>query len=315
MKTLKLEATALALSALFILFGSGELAARPSNSLLNLANPTTNTTDSLALGYSTGGTTQAAGIVTVNNGTKQADNRPYCVVFTLLNPGQQGGLSFGLVNASNGSSLSLTGSPTSVNQVLSGTFASGTKADTSTVFPIAFQVYPGVLPPPGTYTAVIQESLYGGSTFPPSGSALDSNSLTVTITVGSFYDLSVVATGSSFALDSTGRALDFGIIAAGQRLGADILVRSNVSYSLSLSSANRGALVNAIDSTSSIKYALDSNGSRVVLDPGPGSVASGAAPTYGTPSRYAILVTILPFVSYPSAGSYADTIVVNLAAP
>ena len=182
------------------------------------------------------------------------------------------------------------------------------------MFNISFQVNSTTLPAPGTYTAIISEKIYGGSTYPASGAALDTNTLTVTITVGTIYDVSVVATGSAFSLASSSQALNFGTLAAGQTLGADILVRSNVSYSLSLASANLGSLVNNADSTSSIGYSLSSNGTTASLNPGPASIANGAVATYASPQRYSLLATILPF-SFPSAGTYSDTITVILASP
>jgi hypothetical protein len=295
--------------------GSGELYARSSSNVLNLANPAIDTTSNLALSYSSNSTIQASGTVTVNNGTKSANNGSYCVTFTLTNPGQQGNMSFSLINVSNGNVLSLTGSPGSSSQVLSGSFASGTPANTNQTFTIGFQVNPASMPAPGICTANITENLYGGSTFPASGPILDYNTLTVTISVGSFYDVSIVPSGSAFNLSSTSQALNFGSLVEGKQVGADILVRSNVSYSLSLSSMNRGVLANSSDPASSVAYSLSSNHSAINLDPGPGLVASVAPATYGNPSRCALLATILPLSSSPSAGAYADTITVNLSSP
>jgi len=289
--------------------------AKSSINVLNLANPAIDTTNSFSLSYSPSGAAQASGIITVNNGTKIADDRPYCVVMTLMNPGSQGGLSFGLYNLGSGSRLSLTGSPSSASETISGDFAPGTAANTSRIYTIGFRVEAAVLPPPGTYTAIIKEDLYGGSSFPPSGPILDTNTLTVSVTVGSFYDLSVVATGSSFALDSTSQSLAFGSLAPGQSLGADILVRSNVAYSLSLSSANSGALVNPLDPGSRVGYSLTSNGASISLASGPAPIATGASATYATPTRYRIVASILSFSVYPSAGSYEDAITVSLSAP
>jgi spore coat protein U-like protein len=295
--------------------GTGELFARPSNNIVNLANPATETSSSLALAYSPTSLAQASGTVTVNNGTKNADNSQYCVVFTLTNPGQQGGMSLHLSNSATGSELSLSGSPSSQGQVISGAFAAGTSANTNQVFTIVFKLDPSSMPPPGTYSAVINENLYKGSTYPPSGSPVDSNLLTVTITVGSYYDVSIVPTGSAFSLTSTSISLGFGALAAGLKLGADILVRTNVSYSLSLASAHHGSLANAADPASSIGYSLSANATRCQLNPGPGLVASGAAATYAVAARYSIIVEILSISGNPSAGSYADTVTVTLSAP
>lgn len=303
------------LLALGLALSAGSLYATRQNSSVNLANPTTDTTSTMALTYSPNALSQTSGIITVNNGTKSADNVAYCMTFTLSNPGQQGGMSFRLVNSGTGNILSLSGSPTDSTQVISGSFASGTAANTNVIYSIAFQLDPSPLPAPGTYTATILEKLYRGSTFPPAGSPVDTNTLTITITVGSFYDLSVVPSGSFFSVGTTSQALNFGTLAAGAKLGADIVIRSNVSYSISLSSANHGALANPSDPTSSVGYSLSSGAAQVSLNPGPGLIASGAAATFSNYARYSILVTISPFAGFPSAGSYSDTITVNLASP
>jgi hypothetical protein len=158
------------------------------------------------------------------------------VAFKLTNPGLQGGLGFNLVNVSNGNVLSLSGSPTSSTQVISG-----------------------------------------------------------------------------FSVAATSQSLDFGALSAGKTLAADILVRSNVAYSLSLSSSDKGSFANPSDATSAVANSLSSNGGAVSLNPGP--VASGAPATYGSPVRYAISVTILPILNFPSAGSHADTVTVTLTSP
>jgi hypothetical protein len=304
-------------SALLIVLSSSwiGLHARSSTNIVNLANPAIDTTSGMALAYSPNASIQASGMVTVNNGSKTADSVAYCVVFTLTNPGQQGGMSIAVANAATGSVLSLSGAPANASQTLSGYFPSGTSANSNQVYTILATVAPSPIPAPGTYSATIVETLYRGSAYPPSGSAVDTNTLTLTITVGSFYDVSVVPSGSSFSLSSTSQSLAFGALAAGQQLGADILVRTNVSYTLSLSSANKGILANSGDPTSSVAYSLSSNGSSLSLNPGPAVAASGAAATYANSARYAILITISSLASNPSAGAYTDTITVSLASP
>jgi spore coat protein U-like protein len=306
---------AAALCALGLAAGAHESYAKSSTNIVNLANPAVDTTNSLALSYSPSATTQATGILTVNNGTRTADDVAYCVVLTLTNPGQQGGLGFAVVDSATGNVLSLTGSPSSSSQVLSGSFAPGTAANTSRVYSIAFQVFSAALPAPGTYTATINEALYRGSTFPPSGSLVDSNVLTVQITVGSFYDLSIVPQGSAFSLASTSQSLNFGTLSAGLQVGADLLVRSNVSYSISMSSANGGALSNAADPASAVSYSFKSNGTAASLNPGPALVAGGAPATFQNAARYSLVFTVLPLAGNPSAGTYTDTITVNLLSP
>lgn len=299
----------------FTLIFISKLDAKANNNKLNLANPTTDTTDSLSITYSPNTTVQASGILTVSNGTKTADNRSFCVVFTLTNPGNQGGLQFSLYNTSTGNQISLSGSPISATEVLSGSFPVGTAPNSKIVFPFEVRIAPDIMPLPGTYTAIISEKLYGDSLFPPSGAVLDTNTLTVSITVGNHYDVAIVAPNSSFLSSSSQYALEFGTLDPGLSLEADILVKSNVTYSLSLLSSNNGTLVNTTDPDSRIEYSVQTNGSPANLNSGPAFVAIGAPAAPNTPERYRIVITILAFSMYPSAGRYEDSITITLAAP
>lgn len=302
---------ALALILAACLAASGGPAAAASLSFVRNA-----TTSNLALSYSPDATVQASGTVTVKKGSFAGG--AFCVVLTLtsLTQGSPEGLSYAMYApaASLANRLSLDGSPTSPSQVLQGSFAATDSSKATLSLDYAFVVDPSTLPPPGSYVATINESLYA-STYLPSGPVLASNTLKVTVSVGADYDVSVVPRGSSFSLASTAQALNFGSLSPGESLGADILVRSNVSYSLLLSSANLGSLVNPADPTSLVAYSFTSQGAVLGLASGPAAVASGAAATYSTPARYAVDATILPFSGFPSAGSYSDTITITLSSP
>lgn len=274
------------------------------------------TTSTLAITYSAETTAQAAGTVTIKKGVFTGTD--FCVVLTLLSMTQASpeNLSYAMYSpaATLANQLSLTGSPTSPSEVLAGSFSSTSTKNSTITLDYAFVVSPTTLPPPGSYIATIDESIYA-STYLPSGTALASNTLTVTVTVGALYGVSVVPTGSAFSSTTTSQALNFGTLAPGQSLGADILVRSNVSYSLLLSSSNSGSLVNLADTTSLIGYALTSNGIAVPLASGPSTIASASAATYSSAARYDLVATISPFSTYPSEGSYADTITITLSSP
>jgi spore coat protein U-like protein len=306
---------AIAAAGLLMLFACGGLVHASRGDTIYFAAGGNGTTKILTPAYSPDGQTSAPGFVTVNNGTKCADNTPFCVVFTLMSS-LQCAPGFSLVNSATGDVLSLSGSPSSSSQILTGAFAAGTRADTNLSFSIALLVNPQPIPDPGSYTFKIRESLYSGSSYDPSGDRLvQSAILTVRVMVGSYYDVSIVPAGSAFSLSSTSQTLNFGILLPGQSLSADILVRTNVQYRLSLTSVNQGSLVNVADRSSAIGYTLTANGSPVPLSPGPGMVASGAPPTYGNPKRYDLAVRILPFADNPAAGNYSDTIIVTVAAP
>jgi len=274
------------------------------------------TTSTMAVSYSSEATAQASGKVTIKKGTFAGGN--FCVVLTLLSMTQSSPetVSYAMYSpaATLADQLSLSGAPTSPSQVLSGSFGAGTTKNSTVTLDFAFVVSPTTMPPPGSYIATIDESVYA-STYLPSGTRYASHTLKVTVTVGSIYGVSVVPIGSGFSSTSTSQSLNFGVLAPGQSLGADILVRSNVLYSILLASANSGSLVNIADPTSLIGYSLSSNGNAVPLSSGPSSIATRSAATYSSSSRYGIKATIGPFSTFPSAGSYADTITITVSSP
>ncbi|MEI6875240.1 MAG: hypothetical protein WCL50_08950, partial [Spirochaetota bacterium] len=133
------------------------------------------------------------------------------------------------------------------------------------------------------------------------------------VIVGSVSDLSVVRTGGKFSTTSTSQSLSFGTIVPNASKGADLIVRSNVSYGLSLISA-KGGLANA-DDGSLIGYTLSSNGTAHSLPAGvPVSIAT-AGPTYSGLARYALLATITGYGDMPTEGSYSDTLTIIMTAP
>jgi hypothetical protein len=154
------------------------------------------------------------------------------------------------------------------------------------------------------------------SAYPPTGSSVSSKSFTVTVVVGSTCNLSVVTTGSSFSLSSTSQALAFGNLTPNDTRGSDLVVRSNVTYNLSIVSAKGWALANSSDSTSLVGYTLTSNKSALSLVQGLSStIVTGATATYSSLARYALVFTISAFSGLPTEGDYSDTLTVTLASP
>jgi spore coat protein U-like protein len=222
-------------------------------------------------------------------------------------------LNYGLFSADGATQLSVDGSPAGAQETLIGSFPRGSKRNDSLNLPFLMKVFPTSLPPPGTTWINLRADLYANSA--PSGRIVDTLNFYMSVAVAGYYDLSVVPTGGTFSLASTTAALAFGTLVAGAVKGTDILVKSNVSYSLGLSSLNGGAFANAADG-SKLPYSLSVNGSAVALSPGIRTlVATNAQASYGASARYALLVTVLPFVGLPAQGSYSDTITVTLSAP
>jgi len=245
-------------------------------------------------------------------------NGPYCIVFTELSrspapslPQQQ--INYGLFSANGSYQLSVDGTPASAQETLAGVFPYNSKPKDRLTLDFLVEVLPTTLPAPGTNTITLRADLYRSS-YPPSGRVADTAFFTITILVGSYYDVSVVPSGAVFSLSSTTTTLAFGNIQANESQGADVLVKSNIAYNLSLSSANGGAFLNTSDA-SKLPYSLSVNGSLTALPLGaPILVANGAPAGYGTPARYALIVTVLPYTKLPTQGVYVDTITVNLSA-
>jgi hypothetical protein len=287
------------------------MSAAPAQSLKNITSPS-------PLVYSPDVIVQTTGSIRVSHENYLG---PFCVVLTQISltpstvaPAE--GLTYGLYkpDISPVYQLSLTGSPSSDNEVLSGTFDSVNIKKPFMSLGFALIVSPSSMPAPGTYVATIRADLYA-SAFPVSGSPVATDTLIVSVTVPSLTDVSVVPTGGSFSVGSTSADLSFGTINAGATRGVDIRVRSNVRYSVSLVSANGSALANALDG-SLIPYTLSADGMAVSLPKGIASVITlSAAPTYGNPSVSGIAVTINQFSDFPVEGTYTDMVTVNVSAP
>jgi hypothetical protein len=272
-----------------------------------------------ALVYSPDSVVKGTGTIRVSNGGYAG---PFAIVLTQLSlspspasPAE--GLRYGLYQpaASPTYALSLTGSPSSSQELLLGSFAASQAGkNTSTNVSFAALVSPLSLPPPGTYTASLRAYLYA-SGFPLSGASVASLLITLSVTVGSHFDLSIAPVGDPFSLAATSSALAFGTLVPGDSRSVDVLVRSNVSYSLGLASAHGGALANAYDG-SLVPYALSSNGGALSLSPAlPAPLAAGARASYSLAARYALEVRISPFPGLPTEGDYFDTLTLTLSAP
>lgn len=242
---------------------------------------------------------------------------PISLVFTELSRSPQTlppaePVSCGLLSADGLQALATSGSPSSAAEVLGGSFPAGSGKKERLSLDALFRLRPSTLPPSGNHVISYRVDLYA-SAFPLAGAIAATEFFDVTVRVGSYFDVSVVPSGGAFSLSSTSQNLGFGSLLPGEARGVDVLVKSNVAYTLSLASSGQGAFVSAFDG-SRLPYALTVNGSPVSL--GASAVlASGAAPGYAAPSRYALLVTVQPYAELPTEGDYADTLTLTLSAP
>jgi spore coat protein U-like protein len=274
-----------------------------------------------ALSYTLTGTSEATGTITIKRSSGKTASALY-VVFKLVSlsstaPSGGESLSYGLYSSSSSTTaLSLTGSPTSSDQVLSGSFASGsTTATASYAFRVSNSTFPGA----GTYTAKISATVYKGTwSAGANPSSRGSVTITATATVPKIASVAVVGgAGDSYsfksATSSPNYTLNLGSLAAGSSGSAYLLALCNSSFSLSLSSANKGSLVCSADASSMAYTVTVDSGSTYSLNAA-ATIVSGASATYSTAARHSLLVRIPSIGTNPSAGTYTDTVTVTVAA-
>jgi hypothetical protein len=243
---------------------------------------------------------------------------PVCVVFTELSrfpspAPTRGYLAYGLFSADGSMPLSLTGTASGPQELLSGSFPPNSRKNDEINLAFSVKAMSASLPLPGTHRISLRANLYA-SAYPPAGGVVASVTFSVSVGVGSYYDVSVVPQGGGFSSASTTASLAFGSLVAGESRNVDILARCNVSCNLSLSSANGGSF-KCLSDPSAIPYSLTSNGASVALDQGTQAFISfGGTPGYEIPARYGIAITVLPYSSMVAEGAYSDTIFITLSA-
>jgi spore coat protein U-like protein len=93
-----------------------------------------------------------------------------------------------------------------------------------------------------------------------------------------------------------------------------MLVRANVSYDISISSANEGNMAHTDPSDGSlVPYDLRIDAGSVDLSGGPVTVATGTGPTAGTGERYELELQVGD-PGAASAGTYEDMLQVTVTA-
>lgn len=243
---------------------------------------------------------------------------PVQVVFSELSIAPDSGseltrIQYALFRTNGSSLLSTTGNPASSQETLSGAFPPGSKKHDRLSLGFRIEIAPSSLPPPGIHTITLRADLYTGA-FPSSGAAVDSVAFTISVHVNNHYDVSIVPSGAAFSLSATSATIAFGTLRSFDSRGVDILVKSNVSFVLSLESANGGAFANASDAFR-IPYSLSANGIAIRLTAGSNTaIGNTLQATYGIPTRFALILTVLQFTDLPTEGAYSDLITVTLSA-
>lgn len=126
--------------------------------------------------------------------------------------------------------------------------------------------------------------------------------------------LSLVNPGQSFDYGDQIFMLDFGLIERGESLGCDVLVRSNIEYSIFLKSENQSVMRHTKPNIkSSVPYTLQFNGHQIDLTNNRHvKVLSRQAPTDIFGLRYPLIITIGEY-GVTHAGDYEDVITITAA--
>lgn len=180
-------------------------------------------------------------------------------------------------------------------------------------FPFALMSTSGQYPPAGTYTDTVMVRLYGSN--PALAPALEEVPMLISVTVPPFVRLSVVGRGEPFDPDANSAHLDFGELEQGRHEEVDLVVMSDVNYTLAVSSPNSGVMVlTGAGPThgSSIPYIMRVNGVQRSLATGMVEIGSGT-PTAGGGDRYELYFEIGQ-VRDATSGEYEDNLTVTVTA-
>lgn len=172
----------------------------------------------------------------------------------------------------------------------------------------------GAIVPAGTYTGSFSVNLHGGPQGVPPVLA-STRSFPLSVVVPEFTELGLVQPGFPFHSSTRSQTLDFGQLQEGDSRSLDLIVRSNVRYSVSVSSTNGSVLRNTNPAeTSPIPYRLSANGTAFSMPAGLAIPIVSQAPwTAGGEARYRLDFGIGAF-GMVSAGEYSDTLIFTVAA-
>ncbi len=165
---------------------------------------------------------------------------------------------------------------------------------------------------PGTYTDTVTVTAYEGDL--TNNIQHRTRTLTISATVLEQIDLSLVNPGGSFNPSLTSRLIDFGILQAGKFSDFDLRVRSNIGYSVTLSSQNQGNMAH-IDptDTSRVPFSFTANSANVDLSGPAATVINTPLPTSPLGVPYPMRVTV-GAIGNASAGDYRDNITITVIA-
>jgi hypothetical protein len=194
-----------------------------------------------------------------------------------------------------------------------GLYPAGVR-NTNIEHPFTVIVPAGSIVPAGTYSGSFSMGLYGAASGATPG-FLESRAYSVSVVVPEYTEIGVVQVDAPFFSSSGSQTVDFGQLEEGNQESLDLIVRSNVTYSVSVSSANGSALLNVDPAEPTpIPYNLTANGATVAMPAGLAVPLISTAPwTAGGEARYRLNFSVGAF-DMVSAGDYSDTLTFTVSA-
>ena len=163
--------------------------------------------------------------------------------------------------------------------------------------------------PVGVYTDIIVADLYKNSV---SGSPEDSESITISITVESSVNISIVDAGAGYNATTSNYGMDFGTLSEGEFLEADAVARANTTYTISIYSYNGSRMKHeTVDEYVPYSLSIDNNSVNVTTPMTPVNAVMNAPLTPSTGTAHPIKVTIDSYGWVPS-GDYEDNLVLEI---
>jgi spore coat protein U-like protein len=196
----------------------------------------------------------------------------------------------------------------SSTEVLSGSFVANEKKMDVEYY---YSMPSGLFPAAAAYTDTLTVTLYSGTL--NNFQEVESQNITVALTVRNDVQLSIVDPGGYFDPVQTTSTMDFGVLTSGTERHSDLIARSNTHFTLSLASGNGGVLKRTdLLENSEIPYSLYVNNAPFSLPAGQAVQIGESDPTGDDGMRYQVRVKIDDFWGV-TTGTFEDVIQVTLS--
>ena len=203
--------------------------------------------------------------------------------------------------------------PAGAGTLIYGSIRGGGNSPREETHPFALISAPGQYVPAGDYTDTVTVSAYNGN--PGEGAPVQEAPMLVRLTVPAIVGISVVSRGEPFDMTFANPfPLSFGVLEQGRNEEVDVVVQTNVNYSLTVNSPNSGVMVlrDAAGDNSVVPYTMRVNGSLENLGAGSVEIATGSATNVGG-DRYNLFFEIGNTLDATS-GTYEDNLTVTVTA-